>query len=78
MKYATVYVTSNGNWFVRILVDDGMPAPEPAPISRDTTLGFDVGLTVTDFATFSTGEKIENPRFLGTSLRRLKVMQRRV
>jgi len=62
MKYATVSVTSTGKWFVSILVDDGMPAPEPAPISRDTTLGIDVGLK--DFATLSTGEKIENPRYL--------------
>ncbi|MGB4174004.1 MAG: RNA-guided endonuclease TnpB family protein, partial [Candidatus Methanoculleus thermohydrogenotrophicum] len=76
MKYATVSVTSTGKWFVSILVDDGMPAPEPAPISRDTTLGIDVGLT--DFATLSTGEKIENPRYLRNSLRRLKVLQRRV
>ena len=76
MKYATVSVTSTGKWFVSILVDDGMPAPEPAPISRDTTLGIDVGLK--DFATLSTGEKIENPRYLRNSLRRLKVLQRRV
>jgi len=38
-----------------------MPAPEPAPISRDTTLGIDVGLTVTDFATFSTGREDREP-----------------
>lgn len=76
MKYATVSVTSTGKWFVSILVDDGMPTPEPAPLSQDTTLGIDVGLT--DFATFSTGEKINNPGFLKNSLQRLKVLQRRV
>ncbi|MGB4732370.1 MAG: transposase [Candidatus Methanoculleus thermohydrogenotrophicum] len=76
MKYATVSVTLTGKWFVSILVDDEKNEPEPAPISRDTTLGIDVGLT--DFATFSTGEKIENPRYLRNSLRRLKVLQRRV
>ncbi|MGI6502385.1 MAG: RNA-guided endonuclease TnpB family protein [Candidatus Methanoculleus thermohydrogenotrophicum] len=76
MKYATVSVTSTGKWFVSILVDDEKNEPEPAPISRDTTLGIDVGLT--DFATFSTGEKIENPRYLRNSLRRLRVLQRRV
>lgn len=76
MKYATVSVTSTGKWFVSILVDDGKPEPEPAPFSLDTTLGIDVGLT--DFATLSTGEKVENPQFLKKSLQRLKVLQRRV
>jgi putative transposase len=76
MKYATVSVTSTGKWFISILVDDGTPEPEPAPFTLDTTLGIDVGLT--DFATLSTGEKVENPRFLKKSLQRLKVLQRRV
>ena len=31
-----------------------------------------------DFATLSTGEKIENPRYLKNSLQRLKVLQQRV
>ena len=76
MKYATVSVTSTGKWFVSILVDDGNPVPAPAPFTLDTTLGIDVGLK--DFATLSTGEKIENPRYLKTSLQRLKVLQQRV
>uniref|UniRef100_UPI002625F15C RNA-guided endonuclease TnpB family protein n=1 Tax=uncultured Methanofollis sp. TaxID=262500 RepID=UPI002625F15C len=76
MKYATVSVTSTGKWFVSILVDDGKIEPEPAPFSLDTTLGIDVGLK--DFVTLSTGEKIENPRYLKNSLQRLKVLQRRV
>ncbi|QYZ79816.1 transposase [Methanofollis formosanus] len=76
MKYATVSVTSTGKWFVSILVDDGKNEPEPAPFSLDTTLGIDVGLK--DFATFSIGEKIENPRHLKNSLQRLKVLQRRM
>ena len=76
MKYATVSVTSTGKWFISILVDDRSPEPEPASFTLDTTLGIDVGLT--DFATLSTGEKVENPRFLKKSLQRLKVLQRRV
>jgi putative transposase len=76
MKYATVSVTSTGKWFVSILVDDGEAEPAPVSFSLDTTLGIDVGLK--DFATLSTGEKIENPRYLKNSLQRLKVLQRRV
>ncbi len=76
VKYATVSVTSTGKWFISILVDDGNPEPEPSLISPCTTIGIDVGLT--DFATFSTGEKVANPRHLESSVQRLKVMQRRV
>ncbi|MFA7199430.1 MAG: IS200/IS605 family element RNA-guided endonuclease TnpB [Methanoculleus sp.] len=76
MKYATVSVTPTGKWFISILVDDGKPEPEPAPFALDTTVGIDVGLT--DFATLSTGEKVENPRLLKNSLQRLKVLQQRV
>ena len=76
MKYATISVTSTGEWFVSILVDDRNPDPEPVPFSRDTTLGIDVGLI--DFATFSNGEKVANPRYLKNSQQRLKVLQRRV
>ncbi len=74
MKSATILVTSTGKWFISILVDDG--TPEPAPFTLDTTPGIYVGLT--DFATLSTGEKVENPPFLKNSLQRLKVLQRRV
>ena len=76
MKTATVSVTSTGKWFVSILVDDGKPTPDPAGFTSDTTLGIDVGLT--DFATFSNGEKVANPRYLKNSLQRLKALQRRV
>jgi len=75
-KMATVSVTSTGKWFISICVDDGKPDPAPATFSADTTIGIDVGLT--HFATFSTGEKIANPRYLKNSLTRLKVLQRRV
>ncbi len=76
MKYATVFITSTGKWFVSILVDDGTVEPEPTPFSLDTTIGIDVGLS--NFATLSTGENIENPRYLKNSLQRLKVLQQRV
>ncbi|MDN7013258.1 IS200/IS605 family element transposase accessory protein TnpB [Methanoculleus sp. FWC-SCC3] len=76
MKYATVSVTSTGKWFISILVDDEWVEPTPVPFTSETTIGIDVGLP--DFATFSTGEKIENPRYLKDSLQRLKVLQRRV
>lgn len=33
---------------------------------------------IKDFAVLSTGEKIENPKYLKNSLQRLKVLQKRV
>ena len=44
--------------------------------SHATLIGIDVGLIT--FATLSTGEKIDNPKFLKNSLERLKCLQRRV
>ena len=44
--------------------------------SESTTIGIDVGIK--DFAVLSNGEKIENPKYLKTSLKRLKVLQKRV
>ena len=76
MKYATVSVTSTGKWFISILVDDERVEPTPVPFASETTIGIDVGQK--DFATFSTGEKVANPRYLKDSLQRLKVLQRRV
>ncbi|WP_346434759.1 RNA-guided endonuclease TnpB family protein [uncultured Methanoculleus sp.] len=76
MKTVTVSVTSTGKWFISILVDNGEPLSKPASFAADTTLGIDVGLT--NFATFSNGEKVANPRHLKNSLQRLKVLQRRV
>jgi len=41
----------------------------------ENAIGIDLGIST--FATLSTGEKIENPRYLKQSLKRLKVLQRR-
>ena len=45
-------------------------------LSESTTVGIDVGIK--DFAVLSTGEKVENPKYLKNSLKRLKVLQKRV
>jgi putative transposase len=49
--------------------------PEPLPAS-DKVVGLDVGLA--SFATFSTGEKIDNPRFFKTDEKKLAKAQRRL
>ena len=50
--------------------------PTKQTFSALTTVGVDVGIK--DFAVLSTGEKIDNPKYLKNSLQRLKVLQRRV
>jgi putative transposase len=40
--------------------------------SESTTIGVDLGII--DFAVMSTGEKVENPKWLEISLKRLKVL----
>jgi putative transposase len=49
--------------------------PEPLPVT-DKVVGIDVGLS--SFATFSTGEKIDNPRFFKTDEKKLAKAQRRL
>ncbi|AKB78958.1 Mobile element protein [Methanosarcina horonobensis HB-1 = JCM 15518] len=50
--------------------------PTKQKYSESTTVGIDVGIK--DFAVLSTGEKIENPKYLKNSLKRLKYLQKRV
>ncbi|MDP2216704.1 MAG: IS200/IS605 family element RNA-guided endonuclease TnpB [Methanolobus sp.] len=71
-RTATVSRTPTGKYFISILVDDGQELPEK--IETGTTIGVDVGIS--HFAILSTGEKIENPRHLKTSLKKLQHEQR--
>lgn len=74
IKTTTISRNTTGKYYVSILVDNGKELPEKKKI--DKSIGIDVGLTT--FATISTGEKVDNPKFLNQSLKRLKVVQRRL
>jgi len=76
MKTLTVSRTPTGKYYISILTDDGEAYPETEPFTHATMIGIDVGLTT--FATLSTGEKIDNPRFLKTSLDRIIQLQKSV
>jgi putative transposase len=71
MKSCTVSRTKTGNYFVSILCEHDVE--QNATADR---VGIDVGLS--HFATLSTGEKVDNPRHLRSSERRLKIRQRRL
>jgi putative transposase len=60
LKTAIVKRTASGKWFISLSVETDT-ASEPLPPSEDL-VGIDVGLST--FAFLSTGEQIENPRFL--------------
>lgn len=66
-----------GTYWVSIVVDDNK-ADNPTKTKADCkrTLGIDVGLKT--FITDSEGNKVDNPRFLERSLKRLAVLQRRL
>jgi putative transposase len=76
LKTATVSMTTTGKFFISILVDDGKETPKKESFGYDSTIGLDVGIK--DFVTMSDGTKTDNPKFLKSSLQRLKVLQRRV
>ena len=76
LKTATVSRTSTGKYYISFLTNDGEKLPEKQEYTHATLIGVDVGIKT--FATLSTGEKIDNPKFLKNSLERLKCLQRRV
>ncbi|SES77098.1 putative transposase [Methanococcoides vulcani] len=76
MKTATVSFTKTGKFYISILVEDGKELPKAQAFDDETTLGIDVGIT--HFATLSNGKKIENPKHLKNSIKRLGVLQKRL
>jgi putative transposase len=76
LKTLTVSRTLAGRYHVSILVEDNEPYPEPESFTEETTVGIDVGIKL--FAVLSTGEVIENPKFLKRSLKKLVKLQRSV
>ena len=74
IKTVTVSMTPTGKYYASVLVDTGIPAPGCPPIKAETAVGIDGGLKT--FATLSTGEEIAHPRFLRTSLKRLRRLSR--
>jgi putative transposase len=72
MKNCTVTKTKSGRYFVSIQCEMEIDEPTPSP----DAVGIDLGLTT--FATLSTGEKMDKPKHLHRSQRRLAIRQRRL
>ena len=71
-KNATVSKTKTGKYFVSIQCECEITEPTP----KTESIGVDLGLK--HFAILSTGEKIDNPKHLRKSERRLTIRQRRL
>ncbi len=76
IKTCTVVSTATGKFFICIVVEDGKTPPRKKQITKKRSVGIDVGLKT--YATLSNGEKIENRRFLQSSLKRIQCLDRRL
>jgi len=76
MRTATVSRTPTRKYHISILIEDNVEHPPVQQYDQSTMIGVDVGIKT--FASISSGEKIDNPKFLKASLKRLKCLQRRV
>lgn len=75
VKTVTISQVPSGKYFVSILVESFEEPIEKKNITEHTTIGIDLGLK--DFAILSNGEKVENPRYLRQSQKRLKALQQK-
>jgi putative transposase len=71
-KNVTISKTPSGKYYASIITEQDIAH---APLSGDK-IGLDLGLK--EFAITSKGDKFENPRYLHSSLRRLKIRYRRL
>ena len=72
IKTCTISKTPTNKYYISILVDNNKELPEI--VSGDKNIGIDLGIKT--FATFSNGEKINNPKFLNKSLKKLQLLQK--
>jgi putative transposase len=73
IKRVNINRRATGKWFACFTVDYESNKP---PFKDDKIVGIDVGIE--SFATFSTGEKVENPRFFISEERSLARAQRKL
>jgi putative transposase len=76
IKSSTVSRVPSGKYFISILVESDMGYPKPKEPCENKTLGIDLG--VKNFATFSNGVVIKNPRHLKKYQKALCRQQRKL
>lgn len=76
IKTVTISKTPTGKYFASVLVDTCISIPAKKKIKPATSVGIDLGLKC--FIATSAGEIIDHPKYLKSSMQRLKVLSRRV
>jgi putative transposase len=76
LRTVTISRTPTRKYHISILTEDKLECPQVQRYTQSSMIGVDVGIKT--YASFSTGDKIDNPKFLKSSLKRLKCLQRRV
>ena len=76
IKSSTISKTPTGKYFISILVETNEAVPNKKPCCENQAVGIDLGIKT--FATLSDNTKIDNPRNLKKSLKKLKKLQREV
>jgi putative transposase len=76
IKTVTISKTSTNKYFASVLVETSDKLPKKPSIKEKTTIGIDLGIK--HFATLSNGVKVENPKHLNKSLKKLKKAQRKL
>jgi putative transposase len=76
IKSSTVSKTPSGKYYISVLVETGGDLPKTKKPKESKTLGIDLGIK--DFATFSDGTVINNPRHFRKKQKALKRTQRKL
>lgn len=76
IKTVTISRTPTNKYHASVLAEVNGKEVKKPKIEDITTIGIDMGLT--HFATLSTDEKINNPKHLKKSLKKLRIMQKRL
>ena len=75
IRQATISKTPTGKYFVSILCETGETNKPKATIKENTSVGIDLGIKT--FLVTSDGECFDNPKFLRSTLSKLKFVQRK-
>ncbi len=76
IKSSTVSRTPSGKYYISVLVEEDVKNPAPTRPNENKTLGIDLGIK--DFATFSDGTILANPKHLSKKLKSLSRQQRKL
>jgi putative transposase len=76
IKTVTVSKTTTNKYFVSILIDDEAALPKAKKIEPQSSVGVDMGINT--LATLSDGGQYDNPKWLQSSLKRLRIEHRKL